>query len=256
MIESQMEIPLTTIFAWSLLQLSNVILVLVFLYLAFRMVEAKWSYKISKPFQWDQAIGKGTISKKLRRAERFYKDKVRFYSFWLQIERLKTDCIEGSFAELGVYKGETARIIHLMDPSRRFLLFDTFSGFAKQDLDATGEEVNDVDFSDTDIEQVRQFISGNEKVIFHAGYFPETARNVGDEKFAFVHLDADLYAPTLAGLQHFYPRLQPGGVIMVHDYNHNWEGVTKAVNEFAATLSESLVPIADWQGSVMIVKNK
>ena len=188
--------------------------------------------------------------------ERTYRDKVRFYTFWLQIERLKNDHIEGSFAELGVYKGETARIIHLMDPSRRFLLFDTFSGFAKQDLDATGEEVNDVDFSDTDIEQVRQFISGNENVIFHAGYFPETARNAGDEKFAFVHLDADLYAPTLAGLQHFYPRLQPGGVIMVHDYNHNWEGVTKAVNEFAATLAESVVPIADWQGSVMIVKNK
>jgi O-methyltransferase len=220
------------------------------------MAETKWSYKISKPFQWESAADKGAISRELRRAERFYRDKVRFYTFWLQIERLKMDHIDGAFAELGVYKGETARIIHLMDPSRKFHLFDTFTGFAKEDLHTQGENTHDVDFSDTSVEQVRQFISGNENVIFHPGHFPETADNAHSEKFALVHLDADLYAPTLAGLQHFYPRLHPGGIIIVHDYNHNWDGVTKAVNEFASTISETVVPIADWQGSVMIVKSK
>ncbi|MEJ0056542.1 MAG: hypothetical protein WDN75_13355 [Bacteroidota bacterium] len=47
-----------------------------------------------------------------------------------------------------------------------------------------------------------------------------------------------------------------GGVIIVHDYNHNWEGVTKAVNEFLLTIPENPVEISDWQGSVMITRDK
>ena len=42
---------------------------------------------------------------------------------------------------------------------------------------------------------------------------------------------------------------------MVHDYNHNWPGVKQAVDEFAKGIPEGIVPIADWQGSVMIIRN-
>ena len=75
-------------------------------------------------------------------------------------------------------------------------------------------------------------------------------------KFAFVHLDADLYQPTLAALRYFYPRMVAGGVIIIHDYNHNWDGARKAVNEFVTEIPETLIEIADWQGSAMIVRNK
>ena len=49
--------------------------------------------------------------------------------------------------------------------------------------------------------------------------------------YAFVSIDADLYAPTAAALPLFWDRLSPGGVIMVHDYNSTqFPGVGKAVN--------------------------
>ncbi len=95
-----------------------------------------------------------------------------------------------------------------------------------------------------------------DRIIFHPGYFPGTAAPLKDTVFSFVHLDADLYLPTIEGLKFFYTRLSPGGVIMVHDYNHNWDGVKKAVDEFTATIPETLIEIADWKGSVMVVKNK
>ena len=38
-----------------------------------------------------------------------YPDKTRFYAWWLQNERLKTDKIPGAFAEVGVYKGKALR---------------------------------------------------------------------------------------------------------------------------------------------------
>jgi len=42
--------------------------------------------------------------------------------------------IKGEIAELGVYKGETARLIHHYLPERFLNLFDTFEGFAKKDI--------------------------------------------------------------------------------------------------------------------------
>ncbi|CAN5621650.1 hypothetical protein BH10BAC4_BH10BAC4_01910 [soil metagenome] len=244
--------------AFSLLQLTNIILILIFLFLAFRFFETNWSYKISKPYAWEEAVRQNRITTKLKKIERFYRDKVRFYSIWLQIERLKKESIAGSFAEVGVYKGETARMIHEMDPSRIFHLFDTFSGFDQKDLDLKNpsDPGHSIDFSDTSVEFVTTKIDGNQNVVFHKGYFPATTQSLTEVSYAFVHLDVDLYQPTLAGLHYFYPRLSHGGVIMIHDYNHNWEGVTKAVDEFVGTIPETKIDISDWQGTVMIVRSK
>ena len=244
---------------FSTAQLASIILVIMLFLLGFKILETSWSYKISKPYLWEEAIKKGTVSKKLKKIERFYRDKVRFYTFWFQIERLKKDHVEGAFAELGVYRGETARMIHEMDPLRRLFLFDTFEGFSERDLQCENradEKWNSIDFSDTSVDVVRQFIRGNGNIEYFPGHFPETANTLPQEKYALVHLDADLYQPTLEGLRYFYPKLSPGGMIMVHDYSHNWVGVRKAVDEFIHTIHETLVFIPDWQGSVMILKNR
>ncbi len=241
---------------WSTVQVISAVLVLIAVYLGFKILETSWSYTISKPYAWEQAVRSGRISKKLKRAERFYRDKVRFYMFWFQMERLRIDGVPGSFAEVGVYQGETANIIHAMDPSRPLHLFDTFRGFdARDGEDRLAEGHEGLDFSDTSVEAVRQLVGNDEHVILHAGYFPDSTQGLAEQSYAFVHLDADLYQPTLAALKYFYPRLSPGGVIIIHDYNHNWQGVRKAILEFMPVIPETLVEISDWQGSAMIVKN-
>jgi O-methyltransferase len=240
------------------LQLGNILLVLVFLFLAFKLFEQRWSYRISKPHNWDEAVKKGAVSQSLRKIERTYRDKVRFYTFWLQIERIKNNNVPGALAEVGVYQGETARIIHEMNAGRDLHLFDTFEGFPEADLaveKSTDSKYHISNFSDTSIEGVKMFINGNERIKFHPGHFPDSAAGLVETSFAFVHLDADLYQPTLAGLNYFYPRLSHGGVIIIHDYNHTWEGVRQAVDEFSKTIRENFVEIADWNGSTMIVKN-
>ena len=239
-------------------ELISIILVLVLLFLGFKVLEIKWSYKISKPHKWEDAVKQGIVSDNLKKLEGAYRDRVRFYTFRLQIERLRNEGISGAFAELGVYKGETANIIHEMDPTRTLHLFDTFEGFDKRDLaleDTSQYKSNSVNFSDTSVELVRRFIAGNQNVQFNAGYFPDSAKGLADTNYAFVHLDADLYKPTLAALQYFYPRLSAGGAIIIHDYNHTWDGVRNAIDEFLPTIPETIIEIADWQGSVMIVKN-
>ena len=194
-------------------QLISIILILIAFFLGFKILETSWSYKISKPYHWDAAVKKGEISEPLVKMERTYRDKVRFYNFWFQIERLKKENIEGAFAELGVYKGETAKMIHEMDTSRMLHLFDTFNGFSSTDLMdeiKTDEKYRTSNFADTDLESVKNVFNERDKIFFYKGYFPETTSGMKEDKFALVHLDADLYKPTIAGLHYFYPKLSAG----------------------------------------------
>ncbi|HEY9113119.1 MAG TPA: TylF/MycF/NovP-related O-methyltransferase [Bacteroidales bacterium] len=242
----------------SLYQIVQVVLIFIILiYLVYYVYSVLFN-KNYQPKMWQFAVKNNLVSTELRKLERKYRDEVRFYNFWFQIERLKKDKVEGAFAELGVYKGDSAYLIHLMDTSRAFHLFDTFHGFKKEDLELeTGKAATYTsrDFADTSLERVKSRLS-SEKFIFHPGYFPETANEVRNEKFALVNMDADLYLPTKAGLEFFYPRLSPGGVIIIHDYNPDWPGIMKAVDDFSVKIQEPVVVLADQDSSVMILKSK
>jgi O-methyltransferase len=228
-----------------------------------------------RPVEWENARKQGLVSKELIRMERNYPDKVRFFNWWFQVERLKRDGVPGDFAELGVYKGESAKIIHSLDPSRKFHLYDTFEGFDDEDLKhETGEAATytNRNFADTSLEAVRRYIGGNDNIVFHPGRFPESSvvsrqssgflsptsdlrPPTSDLKLALVNLDVDLYSPTKAGLEYFYPLLVHGGVIIIHDYNYKWPGIKKAIDEFASTIPETLTMVPDMEGSVMIVRS-
>lgn len=243
----------------SIFGIVNIILLILFLFLVFKYAETFWSYKISKPYVWAQGIKNKIISKELKSLEFGTRDKVRFYMLWFQIERLKKNKVPGSFAELGVYKGITANMMYEMDRTRTLHLFDTFRGFDEKDLQREkkqGGKYTTREFADTSVDAVKKYINGGDAIVFHEGYFPDTAKGLENEVFAFVNIDADLYNPTLDGLQFFYSRLSPQGVLMIHDYNHTWEGVKQAVDEFCAGIPESIVELPDWQGSILIVKNK
>lgn len=167
--------------------------------------------------------------------------------------------IEGAIAELGVYRGVTARLFHHYFPDRPLHLFDTFEGFDQKDIgteqDQTGLAVETSHFADTAVEQAKKIIApANNNVHFFPGYFPDSVpEKISQTTYALVHLDADLYAPTKAGLVHFFPRMNAGGFIIVHDYNA-WPGARKAVEEFCAEAGIFPVPMPDKSGSCLIIK--
>jgi O-methyltransferase len=211
------------------------------------------------PLAWTDAVRRKRVSGKLIMLRNRYPDKSRFYSWWLQNERLKSEKVPGAFAEVGVYKGDSAVILHALDLERELYLFDTFSGFPASDLEGEKGEAATYTtdhFADSDIENLLLRFENKESVHIYKGYFPDTARGLEEKRFALVNLDADLYKPTKAALEFFYPRLSPGGVIFIHDYNSKWEGIIAAVNEFVAIIPESHVILPDPDGTVMIARNK
>lgn len=76
-------------------------------------------------------------------------------------------------------------------------------------------------------------------------------------KYALVSIDCDLYMPILEGLRYFYPRVNRGGYIMLHDYNApELRGVRQAVLDYELEIGERMVkiPIPDRCGSLIIGK--
>lgn len=183
-------------------------------------------------------------------------DSVRLNFLRLTCDQLLKEGISGSIAELGVYKGNTAYIF--ADLARQFnttaYLLDTYNGFPNEDL--IGETKQHQKFTDTSLESVRSLV-GEKNVSFIEGYFPETASAIPDEeRFCLVHLDCDLYAPFSAALEYFYPRLLPGGFLIMHDYSSlHWRLVEKAVDDFFADKPERPILIPDKSGTAVIRKS-
>jgi len=163
--------------------------------------------------------------------------------------------VPGDIAELGVYRGDFARYINVLFPDRKFYLFDTFEGFSEKDQQTERQKsfsAGKPGFQSTSVELVLSKLKHREQAIVKQGYFPESAAGV-DARFAFVSLDPDLYEPTLAGLNYFVPRINPGGFIFIHDYtNPEYKGARVAVQEFCKANGLQHVPIADGFGSTII----
>jgi O-methyltransferase len=180
-------------------------------------------------------------------------DYFRYTTLGLAVQRLLDERIEGAFAEVGVWRGETSALLHRLAPSRDLHLFDTFEGFPDRDLPPGAEDTR---FRDTSQEAVRARVGGSARVQLHPGYVPETLTAVEGERFAFVLLDLDLYDPTLASLEFFYPRLEAGGYLVMHDYNNpesEW-ACKRAFDAFLAGKPERVVELGDTWGSALIRK--
>jgi O-methyltransferase len=67
---------------------------------------------------------------------------------------------------------------------------------------------------------------------------------------AILRLDTDWYRSTRHELEHLYPRLSPGGVLIVDDYGY-WRGARKATDEYFASIGERpLLSRIDYTGRI------
>jgi O-methyltransferase len=181
-------------------------------------------------------------------------DPARYASLALACATLEQEGIAGEFAEVGVYRGATSRFLAACSPGRTLHLFDTFQGFAQADREP--ENAGDRRFQATSEDTVRRALGAAANAVIHAGYFPATTKGLEDTRFAFVLLDLDVYAPTLAGLEFFYPRLASGGYCFVHDYNspESNRACRRALTEFLAGKPERVIELPDTWGSAVFRK--
>lgn len=96
-----------------------------------------------------------------------------------------------------------------------------------------------------------RFIPWKARVKLVDGPIEQTAKKfLVDEpgvRFSLLHFDCDLYAPTKAGLEAFWPRLSSGGICMFDEYGiPDWPGETRAVDEYFAGMQGIQLRTLPW----------
>jgi len=175
----------------------------------------------------------------------------------LNLMQVLREGVPGDAVEVGVYKGNTAKVLKelLRGTGRRLFLFDTFAGFDRSDIAGVDAHVTHTGFADTSLDSVRDFV-GSDDTIFVPGYFPDSARGAAlPQTVAVLHIDCDLYAPMKAALEMFYPRMQRGALIVLHDYaSGHWPGATQAIDQFFSDKAETVVIMPDKSGTAVVRK--
>ena len=156
--------------------------------------------------------------------------------------------VPGARAECGVYRGATALLLAHAWLSRQpafdgdgLYLIDSFVGTSEsgaKDMIPVRDGNNlrrEVFFPVAQAgiapEMVRGYFGAFPKIRICADWIPQVFAPLADVKWAFVHLDVTLYAPTLAALEYFQPRLNSGGII-VCDGSPFCPGARTAWDEF------------------------
>ena len=193
--------------------------------------------------------------------ELFPLDYNRIFLFYTQLRRIEAEGLAGHIAELGVYKGFSAKLINICSPDRTLHLFDTFEGQPDNSVpEVDGSEYHEVvqrvKLNDTSLEAVKNLLGGSQNIKYYKGYFPKTAEPLNGITYCFVHLDGDQYQTILDGLIYFYPRLCLNGAIIIHDFGI-YKGVRRAVEEYLSQVDNPpvLVQWPDAQGSALLIKN-
>jgi O-methyltransferase len=136
------------------------------------------------------------------------------------------------------------------DRTRRIWLADSFAGLPPPENRDDGWDLSSNGYLAVSAEQVRRnferFGLWDERVCLLEGWFKDTLPRAPVERLAILRLDGDLYHSTRDILENLYPRVSPGGFIIVDDYG-SWPGCRRAVTEYLTKIGESpeITPIDD-----------
>lgn len=185
--------------------------------------------------------------------------------------------IEGDIVECGVWRGgsmvATAKTLIGHDQvDRRLWLYDTFDGMSapsSEDVDFMGQSASGLlaeqDREDaksiwcfSPMEQVREAMETTgypaDKINFVPGKVEETLPKTTPSKIALLRLDTDWYESTRCELEHLFPKMVDGGVLIIDDYGH-WEGCRRAVDEYFDSHDVQIfLQRIDYTGRMAIVK--
>lgn len=145
---------------------------------------------------------------------------------------LATTELDGDMAELGVYRGGSAKVICSYCPDKTLHLFDTFTGLPYEespDRNPTNHPLPVGRFACPQAE-VESLLSGC-NIAIHPGVFPFSAFKLHDKRFSFAHIDCDLYQSCRDAIDWFWPKMTRGGIMFFDDYGCDFTGVTDAVHE-------------------------
>jgi len=174
----------------------------------------------------------------------------------LVIEDVMNKGVTGDVIEAGCYRGGTGVLMRAVldeDQDKRTVwVADSFQGIPMpasekgKAVDETKDWSARYDVSQPKVEGVfRRYGFGGHRVQFLPGFFNESLRSptLSQASFSVIHIDVDSYDSVLDVLKALYPKLSPGGYVVIDDIH--LFGVREAINEYrnAHGITAPLLPV-------------
>lgn len=162
--------------------------------------------------------------------------------------------VEGDTVECGAYKGATSYLICTFiqqhAQSKTHHIFDSFEGLNKPNKE-DGDYWKEGNLA-TPEDICRKNLSQFYFVKYYKGWIPERFSEVQELRFSFVHIDVDLYQPTLDSIAFFYERLKKGGIMICDDYGFvTCPGAKKAMDDFYIDKTEPVIMLTTGQAFII-----
>jgi len=177
----------------------------------------------------------------------------KLYALILATRYVAKHSIPGDIVECGVWRGGSMMaaaktLLACGDTSRDLYLFDTYEGMpppsdadvrvadgsSAEELLATSRRESKV-WAVATLDDVQASLASvpypADQVHFVKGLVEDTVPAAAPDQIAILRLDTDWYESTRHELEHLYPRLSPGGVLLIDDYGY-WQGSRQAVDEY------------------------
>jgi O-methyltransferase len=197
----------------------------------------------------------------------------RMYALWQAARHVVATRVPGALVECGVWRGGSAMVMAQAllaegRADRELWLYDTFAGMpdpsaldvdfmgvaGAERLAAAGSDREDLVVAYASLSEVQANIASvgypAERVVYVEGRVEETIPGRAPSEIALLRLDTDWESSTRHELEHLWPRVAVGGVVIIDDYGH-WSGAHRAVDEYFAGRSDApLLARIDYTGRV------
>lgn len=198
----------------------------------------------------------------------------RMYGLYSSVNYIVNGGVQGAFVECGVWQGGSSMMmagaLRRLGQERDLWLYDTYAGMTEptdKDKDFGGRTAEDKwrslqngsgsTWCRAGLATVRRNMEktgyADARIRYVEGPVEKTLAEQTPDCIALLRLDTDWYESTLAELEHLYPRLSRGGVLIVDDYGH-WKGAREAVDEYfsRADVDAPLLTRLDYTGRLAV----
>jgi O-methyltransferase len=161
--------------------------------------------------------------------------------------------LPGDLVECGVHKGGYARLIAdyvglAARPGKKFYLVDTYCGIPEPYNREGAAAMTAGVYRECYEEVVRTFVAWD-NIVFVRGVVPDVLPEIDVDRVCFLSIDLNSVAPSVAALEHFWPRMSPGAIVLLDDYNFRVFADQKAgLDALAERLGVSILSLPTGQG--------
>lgn len=166
--------------------------------------------------------------------------------------------LPGDFVECGVNTGilslAVCKYVGFNDIDKSFYLFDTFAGIPVAQMsedERTDRFISNTKYPDC-YELARENFGHFPRAHLVRGTVPESLSTVQIDRVAYLSIDMNIAYPERKAIEHFWPKLSTGAIVVLDDYGWTrYEAQKEAMDEFAMSVGVEILTLPTGQGLVV-----